>query len=225
MGSFGGCCRCHRNPHTELACDGWPPQIRLYSRPARDLCFCPGSCQVKHFGIWCFSYYLVPGETEKMSDLWKEIPDLILHGDALIGGTKTISDARKEVSDLILHGDGIDRSKWLAQEVGDLARRIPNLDEFSPKAVRPLAKLVADGETDANTLALALDIEEAQLEMYLDALCEFNFAEREGAVYKATPAGVQAFDAIGQRMVARELMGLPTWLEKLKRLRTFFNGA
>lgn len=133
---------------------------------------------------------------------------------------------RQELAVLICHGDAVlDPKKWLAEEASDLATRIPHLDEIPPQAILPLAKLVADGESDARRLALGLDIEEAKLDEYLDALSEFKFAEWTGGGYKATPAGEQAFDAVGQRMVARELFHVKGRLEQLERLRRHLNGS
>lgn len=50
-------------------------------------------------------------------------------------------------------------------------------------------------------------------------LCEFKFAEEALNGYKATPAGEQALDAIGQRMVARELFQVKARLQQLEQLR------
>lgn len=132
----------------------------------------------------------------------------------------------QELAALICHGDAVlDPAKWLAEEASDLATRFPHLDEISPQAIMPLAKLVADGESDARRLALSLDIEEAKVDEYLDALSEFKFAEWTGGGYIATPAGEEAFFAVGQRMVARELFHVQGRLEQLERLRRHLNGS
>lgn len=135
-------------------------------------------------------------------------------------------DVRKELSVLICHGGAVlNPKKWLAEEASDLATRIPHLDEIPPQAILPLAKLVADGESDARRLALALDIDETRLDDYLDALCEFKFAELTGNGHKATPAGEKAFKAIGERMVERELFQVKTRLQQLEQLRRHLNGS
>ena len=59
-----------------------------------------------------------------------------------------MSDVRKEVASIICQNDAYDRRKWLAQEAADLATRVPHLDEIPAQAILPLAKLVADGESD-----------------------------------------------------------------------------
>ena len=136
-----------------------------------------------------------------------------------------MSDAHKELAVLICHGDAILNPKqWLAEESSDLATRIPHLDEIPPQAILPLAKLVADGESDARKLALALDLEEAKLDEYLDALCEFKFAEEAGNGYKATSAGKHAFEAVGQKMVTRELFEVKARLQQLEQIYRHLNG-
>lgn len=133
---------------------------------------------------------------------------------------------RQELATLICYGDGVlNPRRWLAEESSDLAMRIPHLDEVPPQAILPLAKLVADGESDARKLALALDVDEAKLDEYLDVLCEFKFAEEAGNGYKATLTGEQAVDAVGERMVARELFALKGRLEWLEGLRRQLNGS
>lgn len=125
-----------------------------------------------------------------------------------------------ELAALICHGDAVlNPRKWLAEESSDLATRISHLDEIPPQAILPLAKLAADGESDVRKLALALDIDEAKLAEYMDALCEFKFAEESWNGYKATSAGEQAFEAVGQRMVARELFEVKARLQQLEQLR------
>lgn len=131
-----------------------------------------------------------------------------------------MSDVRKEVASIICQNDAYDRRKWLAQEAADLATRVPHLDEIPAQAILPLAKLVADGESDVASLAQSLHIEERLLDDYLDALCEFKFVEWTGIGYIPTAVGAQAFDAIGQQMVARQLFELGRQLDQLKRLRS-----
>ena len=133
-------------------------------------------------------------------------------------------NVRKELAVLICHGDAVlDPTKWLAEEASDLATRIPNLDAIPFEAVLPLAKLVANGESDAGKLALALDIDETRLGEYLDALCEFKFAKETDNGYEPTPTGVQAFEAVGQRMVARELLQVKVRLQQLEKLQRHLN--
>lgn len=135
-------------------------------------------------------------------------------------------DVRKEVATMICYGDAVlDPNKWLAEETCDVAMRIPSLDQIAPQAILPLAELVAKGTSDTGRLARVLGIEEAILDEYLDALCEFKFAEWTGIGYKATPAGVEAFDAVGQRMLARELFELKRRLVELEQLRQRLNGS
>ena len=126
---------------------------------------------------------------------------------------------RQKIADLICHGSAVlNPKKWLAEESSDLAMRIPHLDEFPAQAILPLAKLVADGESDAGKLALGLDIDETKLAEYLDALCEFRFAEESGNGYKATLAGEHAFEAVGKRMVEREMFEVKRRLTQLEQL-------
>ena len=129
-------------------------------------------------------------------------------------------DVRKEVAELICYASAVlDPNKWLAEEASDLATQIPDLDEIPPPAILTLAMLVAKGVSDAKMLALALDIEQTKLDDYLDALCEFGFAELMGASFKATPAGERAFDAVGHQMVDREMFALKARLEHLEMIR------
>lgn len=135
-------------------------------------------------------------------------------------------DVRRELATLICHGDAVlSPRKWLEEESSDLATRIPHLDEIPAQAILPLAKLVADGESDSRKLALALDIDEAKLDEYLDALCEFKFAEEAWNGYKATSTGEQAFEAVGQSMIARELFEVKARLQQLEQLSRHFNGS
>lgn len=125
----------------------------------------------------------------------------------------------KEMADLICRADEVlSPKKWLSEEVADLATRIPNLDEIPPSAILPLAKLVVGGESDAKRLASSLGMDEVQLNEYLDALCEFKFAEESSAGYRATPAGELAFDAIGKQMVIRVRFEVGGMLSELDRL-------
>ena len=129
-------------------------------------------------------------------------------------------DVRKELAELICYGDTIlNHKRWLEEEVNNLALRVAHLDEFPSQAILPLAKLVADGELDARKMALSFDIDEAKLTEYLEALCEFKFAEATWNGYKATTDGQKAFDAIGGRMVERELFQIKGRLQQLERLR------
>lgn len=127
---------------------------------------------------------------------------------------------RQKLAELICHGEAVlNPKKWLAEEVGDLAVRIPNLDEIPSQSILPLAKLVVEGETDVGRLALMLDIDEVLLEEHLEVLAEFNFAERTRMGYKATPTGEHAFDAVGQRMLDRELFQMKARLQQLEQIR------
>jgi hypothetical protein len=101
--------------------------------------------------------------------------------------TQAMVNMRKKLAELICHGDAIlNPKKWLDQEVCYEALNIPNLDEFPSQAILPLAKLVANGESDARKLALATDIDESKVDEYLEALCEFKFAEKTSNGYKST---------------------------------------
>lgn len=133
---------------------------------------------------------------------------------------------RKELAVLICSGEAVlNPKKWLAEETSNLATRIPHLDEIPSQAILPLARLVVDGDSNARKLALATDIDEAKLDEYLGALCEFKFAEETWNGYKATLTGEQAFEAIGQRMVARELFQVKARLQHLERLRQHLNNS
>lgn len=132
----------------------------------------------------------------------------------------------KELAELVCNGDAIlDPKSWLAEEAADLATRIPHIDEIPSQAILPLAKLVADGVSDARRLSLALDIDEAKVDEYLDALCECKFAQWTGTGHKATTAGENAFKAVGERMVERELFQVKGRLQQLEQLRRHLNGS
>lgn len=133
---------------------------------------------------------------------------------------------RKKLAELICHGDEVlNPKKWLDEEAIDLARQILHLDEIRSQAILPLAKLVADGPSDAKTLALAIDIDEAKLDEYLEELSVFEFAEKTWDGYKATPAGERAFEAVGERMVERELSQVKGRLQQLEQLRQQLNDS
>lgn len=132
---------------------------------------------------------------------------------------KEMFNRHQKLAVLICHGDAVlNPKKWLAEEASDLATKIPNLDEIPSQAILALAKLVAVGETDAKNLSLATDIDETKVDEYLEALCEFKFAEKTWNGYKATQTGEQVFEAIAQRMVARELFEVNARLQQLKEL-------
>lgn len=133
---------------------------------------------------------------------------------------------RQGLAELICHGDAIlNPKKWLDQEVCHEALNIPNLDEFPSQAILPLAKLVANGESDARKLALATDIDESKAAEYLEALCEFKFVEKTWNGYKSTQAGERAFEAIGKRMVLRELSEVKGRLKQLEDLNRLIEAA
>lgn len=132
----------------------------------------------------------------------------------------------KKIATLICNsGTTFNYKKWLAEETSDLAIQIPPLDEIPSQAIPPLAKLVADGESEARELALALDIDMSKLAEYLDALCEFKFTEDSGNGYKATSAGEQAVEALGQKMLARELFEVKARLQHLEQLSRHLNDS
>ena len=55
----------------------------------------------------------------------------------------------QQLAALICHGDAVlNPKKWLAEEASNLATRIPHFDEIPNQAILPLAKLVAEGESD-----------------------------------------------------------------------------
>lgn len=138
---------------------------------------------------------------------------------------KKMINKLQELAALVCDGDAaLNPRKWLAEEASDLATRIPRLDEIPPQAILPLAKLVADGESDTRRLTLALDID-AKLNEYLDALCKFEFAEWTGIGHKATTAGKEAFKALGERMVERELFQVKARLQQLERIRRHLNDS
>jgi hypothetical protein len=125
----------------------------------------------------------------------------------------------KKIAKLICYGDAVlDPKKWLAEEASNLALRIRHLDEIPSQAILPLAKLVADGESDVRKLSLALDIDNSKIEEYLEALCEYKFVNETGNGYEATLSGEQAFEAIGERMVIREMFQIKARLQQLEQL-------
>lgn len=128
--------------------------------------------------------------------------------------------AHKEVSELICFCQIVlDPKRWLDEETSDLAFRIPHLDEIPSQAVRPLSTLVEVGATDAASVSRKLSIELDMAKEHLDQLCEFGFAEQDGADFQATQAGEQAFVEIGQRMIEREMFELKRRLEQVQRVR------
>jgi hypothetical protein len=130
-----------------------------------------------------------------------------------------MSNKQQKLAALFCHGDAVlNPKRWLAEEAGDLATTILGFDEIPPQAILPLANLVATGENDAQRISLALGIDESKVNEYLEALCEFKFAEKTWNGYKATQNGEQAFEAIAQRMIARELYEVNARLQHLKEL-------
>ncbi|TPL71390.1 hypothetical protein [Mesorhizobium sp. B2-3-15] len=125
---------------------------------------------------------------------------------------------RRETADLILSGDNLNYRRWLAQEVGDLASKISNLDAFSPMAILPLAKIAGYGDANASRLAVACDMELSELQTHLDALREFGFIEDTSSGFDITPLGERAFLAISRNIVVRERYELKGRLEKINRL-------
>ena len=151
---------------------------------------------------------------------------VLLPSAASFNLTREMIPKLHELAALICHSDAVLHPKnWLAEEVSDLATRISHLDEIPPQAILPLALLVAHGESDTRKLGLALDIGEAKIDEYLDALCEYKFAEWTGTGHKATTAGEDAFKAVGERMVERELFQIKARLAQLEQLRGYLNGV
>ena len=141
-------------------------------------------------------------------------------------------DADKKLAQLICSGkEVLDSSKWLALEVDGLIARIPALADLPPQAVLPLAKLVADGESTSWKLHLALGIQEALLDEYLDALYEVQFIDYETdpvtaeKVFVASKAGTDAFRAVGEKVVIHERLVLQGRLSQLNRLYENFNAS
>lgn len=116
------------------------------------------------------------------------------------------------------------QKRWLAEEASNLATRFPHLDEIPSRALLPLAKLVADGASNAGSLTQALEIDADKLDEYLDALCKFNLVEKTFSGYKATAAGEQAFEVVSRTMVKREVFEMDRRLKHLRRLRERFDG-
>ncbi|QDE84485.1 hypothetical protein BHS07_24650 [Myxococcus xanthus] len=106
-----------------------------------------------------------------------------------------------------------------------MATRIPHLDEIPHQAILPLAMLVAEGECNAAKLVHRVEIDESKAERYLEALCDFGFVEKTLGGYKSTRTGEQAFEAIGNRMVERELFEIGRRLEELKNLRRLMEAT
>lgn len=120
---------------------------------------------------------------------------------------------------LLCHGSAVlNPKRWLAEEASGLATTIPDLDEIPSQAILPLAKLVANGENETKKLSLEIGIDESKVNEYLEALCEFKFVEETSSGYKATQSGEKAFEAIAQRMIARELFEVKARLQHLKDL-------
>lgn len=131
---------------------------------------------------------------------------------------------RTKLAELICNSDALlCPKKWLDEEASDLATRIPHLDEIPSQALILLAKIVVSSELDSRKLSIALDIDDKKLEEYLDALCNIDFIEWTGSSYKATISGEKAFNAIGQRMVAREIFQLKARLKQLGNIIEFKN--
>lgn len=125
----------------------------------------------------------------------------------------------KDIADVICFtATHLDPGSWLAKEVAVLALTIPHLDEIHPQALLPLAKLVEMGPSDAKRLARVLHIDEPTLEVYLDALCEFNFAQLTVNGYEVTQSGGQAFSAVGDRMIVQVRNELKRNLDKYEQL-------
>lgn len=81
-----------------------------------------------------------------------------------------------------------------------------------------LASTKRDNRARRGQAALALEIDEAKLDEYLDALCEFNFAEWTGIRHESTPGRGEGFEAVGERMVERGLLQVKARLQQLERI-------
>lgn len=131
-----------------------------------------------------------------------------------------MSDVLKKLEILLTSGEHVlNPRRWLAEEVSELALRIPRLDEAPSQAVLLLAKLVTGGQATGRTLALAIDIDEAEAHQWLESLCESKFVVDTANGYEATPAGREAFEEVGKQMVKRELFEHARRQEQLRPLR------
>ncbi|TGT72992.1 hypothetical protein EN802_14075 [bacterium M00.F.Ca.ET.159.01.1.1] len=122
---------------------------------------------------------------------------------------------RRETAELILSGSNLNYHTWLDQEVGHLALKISNLDEFSSIAMLPLAQLAAYGEANTSQLAAACDMELADLQAHLGSLCAFGFTKETADGFDVTALGEKTFIAIGKSMIIRERYELKRRLETI----------
>ncbi|MFD2053734.1 hypothetical protein ACFSQT_11765 [Mesorhizobium calcicola] len=126
---------------------------------------------------------------------------------------------RKNIADKMLSGASLNYRKWLAQEAAALALTMEDfndLDGISPSAILALAKIVAYGETDLARLAIACDLEPADLQTHLDGLCDFGFAVETVNGFSATASGEKVFVALGRNMIIRERFELNGRLEEIR---------
>lgn len=126
----------------------------------------------------------------------------------------------KKVAELICSsGAAHNYNKWISEEVYEIATKVPNLDNIPTKAIVLLAKLVLNGESDANILSFYLDLDITEVHCHLDALCEFEFAEESMKSYKSTSTGEWAIETLGKKLIDRELFQVKARLQQLEQLR------
>ena len=130
---------------------------------------------------------------------------------------KEVLNKTQELARLISEGDAVhDYQRWLAQEVGELTLKIPDLDKVPFSAIQLLVQMILMGDVSANKLVLTIDTDENNVQEWLDNLCEFSFAEETENGYKSTLVGQNVINALGKLMVNRELMVIKARLERLE---------
>lgn len=135
-------------------------------------------------------------------------------------------DVADKVAKEICIGDvSLSPQRWLEEEVNSLALRISGPDEIPLAAILSLAQLSASGPMIETELARATGQELWEIEICLDALCEYKLARECSDGFEATHKGKEAFRAIGTNMVIRKRLEMKARFDHLTRLYEQINMA
>lgn len=127
-----------------------------------------------------------------------------------------MNDKDIEIAAAICNGDvGLNQEKWLEEETNCLALKFSGLDEIPTLAVLPLAHLSANGLCDEQGLFRAIGIDQEQVAVYLEALCDLKFVEQCVGGYEATDKGKSAFRSIGRNFIIRKRLEMQSRFEHL----------
>ena len=109
---------------------------------------------------------------------------------------------------------------WLEQEVNDLALKHNKLDEMPLLAILPLVYLYAHGPEDKAKISRSLEMNRADVDEYLEFLCEFRFIEPHESTnkYKLTESGESACKSIITNMINRKIFEMKGQVHHLESL-------